>query len=334
LKLGRNFTNLLDFNYLTDEEREKFYNGELSVEDVGVLCTERVKRDICGYINASIEIGFSHIELDGAVPNPFLDFTEDEIIQIKEELRKHKITVSLHLPYTFVGASVCAIQQQDREMAVELHKKYLDFAGKLGCISAVIHPGIVPFYHADSLYVEKYKKSLIESLIELADFASSKEIKLHLENETVFHNFLFMPDELFDIVKTVRDKGGELYLNFDIGHWFTVIDAGLSIPENPEQIIEKFPSDFLYELHLNDYIPEKKFFHPPLHRYSGILKKENIQRFFEIAHKKGIKLIVIETAIREKEEMINAMGIIKEESAIIKEILKNVKKGHITRNET
>jgi len=323
LRLGRNFTNILDFNYLTEEEKEKFYKGELGVEDIGILTTNRVKQDIVGQIKIAKELDISHIELDGAVPNPFLDFTEDEIIKIKEELRKNNITISIHLPYTFVGASVCAIQQQDRELSVQLHKQYLDFASKIGCITAVLHPGSIPFYQTTPLYIREYKNALINSLIELGEFASAREIKLHIENETVFHNFIFNPEDLLEIVKTVREKGVELYLNFDIGHWFTVIDGGYSVPEQPEKILETFPSEFLFELHLNDYVPNKKIFHPPLHQYSGLLKKENLQRFFEIAHKKGVKLIVIETAVREKDEIINAINIIKEENEVIKGLLKH-----------
>jgi len=327
LKLGRNFTNTLIFEHLTDEEKEKFLNNELSVEDVGVLCSERNKGDIAAQAEFAKEIKFDHIELDGDVPNPFLDWTEDEIIEMKDVLRKHNITASLHLPYNFVGASVCSIQKIDRELAVQLHKKYLDFAEKLGCVAANLHPGSIPFYHKSSLYVSRYRDALIESLLELSEYASRKKIKLHLENETAFHNFVYTPKSLLDVVETVRNQGGELYLNFDIGHWFTVQNIGDTIPDNPEKVIELFPSEYLYELHLNDYVAEEKLFHPPLNRYSGLMKRENLERYFVIVKKKGVKLIVIETAVRDREELIRAKDIIREESAMIRELVKNHKGG-------
>ncbi|MBN1899043.1 MAG: sugar phosphate isomerase/epimerase [Spirochaetes bacterium] len=326
MKLGRNFTNLLHYNYLTDEEKKLLEKGELNSEDVGALCSVRKKADILGQIEAAKEIGFSHIELDGAVPNPFLEFTRSEIIEVKEALKKEKMTISFHLPYTFVGAAVCAIQKEDRELSVELHKKYLEFAGHLGCLSAVIHPGGIPFYHARSRYIQEYKKGLLESLMELTDFAQAREIKLHLENETAFHNFVFTPDELLEVVRTIRDKGKELYLNLDIGHWFTVIDEGFQVPEQPEKVIEKFPSEFLYELHLNDYVPDEKIFHPPLHEGLGLLKKDNLKRYFEIVQRKGVKLVVIETAVRRKEDLEHGMDIARKESLFIQEILKNSNK--------
>lgn len=323
MKIGRNFTNILDYKYLSEEEKAKFHSDEIKVDDIGFLVRDRMKRDIVGQIEFAKEIGISHLELDGAVPNPFLDLTEDEIIIAKETAKKYNITLSLHLPYTFVGASVAALQEQDRELAVELHKKYLTFAAKLNCITAIIHPGGIPFYQTSPVYVKEYKNALVKSLIELANFASERNIKLHLENETAFHNFIFQPEDLYEVVELVREKKAELYLNFDIGHWFTVIDANYSVPESPENKILNFPSEFLYELHLNDYIPGRKIFHPPLHRGDGLLKKENLKNYFEIVKKKGVKLIVIETAVRTKEELINAINLIKEEQRFINEILNN-----------
>jgi len=322
MKIGRNFTNILDYRYLTEEEKEEFKNNGLKVDDIGFIVCDRMKRDIKSQIDFAKEIGISHIELDGAVPNPFLDFTEDEIIMIKEYAVKNKISLSLHLPYTFVGSAVACLQEEDREMAVALHKRYLNFAGKIGCISAVLHPGGVPFYQTSELYLKEYKNALIKSLCELANFASSKNIKLHLENETVFHNFVFNPEDLLEVVEKVREKGCEIYLNFDIGHWFTVIDGGFSVPENPENVIEKFPEEFLFELHLNDYIPVKKIFHPALHRGEGLLKRENLKRYFQLVKKKKVKLVVIETAVRTAEEILNAEVIIKEEQNFINELLK------------
>lgn len=39
-------------------------------------------------------------------------------------------------------------------MAVELQKKYIDFASKIGAESIVMHPGSVPFYQATGGYLK------------------------------------------------------------------------------------------------------------------------------------------------------------------------------------
>ena len=87
--------------------------------------------------------------------------------QIKTYAEETGVSMSLHLPYTYVGAATMAFQESDRKIAVELQKKYIDFATKLGCGSIVMHPGSVPFYQALGEYLKMLRESLIKTLKEL-----------------------------------------------------------------------------------------------------------------------------------------------------------------------
>jgi len=135
------------------------------------------------------------------------------------------------------------------------------------------------------------------------------------------------PEELIEVIKEVRKKGVEIYLNFDIGHWFTRIDAGKEIKIKPEEVIKNIPSEYIYELHLNDYIPQKRIFHPPLNRFQGLLRYENLVNYFQICRKKNVHLIVMETAVRSVEDIINSKEIIKQENEEILKIYREAMHG-------
>jgi len=324
VKIGRNFTNLLELDYVSEEDRERFKKGEIDVPDLDALAQIKSKRDIPKQIEVAKAIGLDHIELDGGVPNPFLEMSGEEIGKAKQSAKENGITISLHLPYTYVGASTCAFQESDRELAVTLQKRYLKFAEGVGAINAIMHPGTVPFYQAGPQYQEDLKKSLIKSLIELAKTSKELGISFHVENNTTFDIVFVEPEELYPVIKEVKREGLEIHYCFDIGHWFTRADGTppKEIPDPPESIMEKLPAELLKEIHLNDYIPKIKKFHPPLHYQKGPLKKKNLERFAQIVKEKGVELIVVETAVREPEELLNAKKLLQDETDYLNEIFK------------
>ncbi|KXB00345.1 hypothetical protein AKJ42_00980 [candidate division MSBL1 archaeon SCGC-AAA261C02] len=108
-------------------------------------------------------------------------------------------------------------------------------------------------------------------------------VNLHMENNVAFDNFMTEVNECIEVIRKARDRGTEVYFLFDIGHWFTRADAGKEIPDDPVKVVEDVPKELIKELHLNDYVPEKIIFHPPLHLQWGPLKREALERYAKIA---------------------------------------------------
>lgn len=319
MKIGRSFTNLLYKDFLDEKNREKLMSGEYEVHDIDALVQVEAKKDIAGQIEAAEEMGIDHVELDGSVLNPYLRFTEEEKEEAKSEVTSSDISLSLHLPYTYVAGCLCAPEERDRGIAVGLLKRYIDFASEIGCIYLNAHPGTVPFYHAEGKYLEKVRENLTKSLIELGNYSSDRDLVFHIENNVAFDNVFVEPEELISVVEDVRSEGADVYFNFDIGHWFTRADAGEDISMPPEDVVKKIPAEMVKEFHLNDYVPGEQIFHPPLQDQEGLLMKDNLERYADLVEEKGAELIVIETAFRTREQVKNRDEILKEETEYLRE---------------
>jgi len=320
MRLGRDFTNLLYFEYLSEEDKQRLRVGEIAVLDMDAMVQVTAKADIARQVSVAKSLGLDHVELDGAVPNSYLEFTDDVKREIRDFATKQGISLSLHLPYTYVGASVCAPEEFDRQAAAGLQKHYVEFAAGIGCECCILHPGVVPFYHATGRYLGQVKNNLVKSLLEIGELASILGVELHLENNTAFDNVFIETQEIVEVLEKVRENGLKLHFCFDIGHWFTRADAGKEIPNPPEKIIEEIPSGWFKELHLNDYIPVERLFHPPLHDQVGLLKRENLERYAELVSWKGAELIVVETAIKTKEQVMQRDEILRKETEYLRSI--------------
>lgn len=323
MKLGRNFTNTFVFDKLSSVEQEKVLSGEYSLFSMNALGLVKFKKDILSQIKLAREFGLDHVELDADVPNPYPDFSKEERRQVKEKAKEEGVSLSLHLSYSNVGSSVCSLQELDRRKAVELQKVYIDFASDIGAKYLVMHPGSAPFYMVSELYRRRLKEALVKTLVELGNYTKEKNLLLHLENNVAFDNIFVEPEDCIEVVEEVRKKRIELYFNFDIGHWFTRADCGKEIPDEPERVMEKIPKELVRELHLNDYVPGEKTFHPPLHLETGPLKRKNLENYFEIVKKLKPELIVLETAYKHLDQVKNRKKILKEETAYIKELMRN-----------
>ena len=326
IRLGRDFTNLLNTQFLTEQERQQLKEGKLLVFDMDAKVQIKAKQDIINQIRVAKETGISHVELDGGIPNPFLDITPQECGKVLEFARKNGVTFSFHIPYTFVATAAAAFQEADRKVAVTLIKRYIDISAELDCNNIVMHPGAVPFYQTTGEYGRLAIKSIVNSLSELAAYAQEKKLVLHLENNTAFDCIAFEIEECLEILNEVNKKGNNLKFCFDIGHWFTRADAGKKIPEPPENIINSIPAGILGQVHLNDYIPVVKKFHPPLHFESGLLKRGNLVNLMKKFKDKGVSLVVVETAVRDVDDLLNSRKIIEDEQKYLKGIIDEVEK--------
>ncbi len=331
MKIGRNFTNMLETSFLTPEERKQFKEGSLAVCDMDARVQIRSKRDIINQLDVGKEIGLDHIELDGGVPNPYLEMSDEELARAAEHASELGMSISLHLPYTYVAAATICFQESDRKIAVELLMRYMDVAEKLGCLSVVMHPGSVPFYQAMGEYMKILRVSMVRTLKELYPYAAGKGLILHLENNTAFDSYGVYNSDIIDILEEVNSDGCDVKYCFDIGHWFTIelpmhkkTYSRESIPESPEDIVKEIPDSLFYQVHLNDFqIEGDKFkFHPPLHYEKGFLKRDNLVSLASILRDKGTEIIVVETAVREIDELLSAGKILAEETAYLNEVLK------------
>ncbi len=84
--------------------------------------------------------------------------------------------------------------------------------------------------------------------------------------------------------------------------------------------MDDLPAEFVRELHLNDYIVGERIFHPPLHLESGALKRENLRRYAEIVKAKGVEVVVLETALRDLEQVLKHRELLEAETKYIREI--------------
>lgn len=319
MRLGRTYTNCLVYDYLSDDEKQMVASGKTDLSSMSAIALKKAKMDVERKIELTRELGFSHVELDADAPSPYLDFDAERSRAIQDYAKSRDVTLSLHLPYSYISGSTCCPQEDDRTFAVELHKRYIEFASGIGAKYLVMHPGNMPPYQTVGEHRNRAREALVKSLVELGKLASDRGLALHLENNTVFSNIFFEPEECMAVVREAREKGAEVYFNFDIGHWLTLAARDKPIPEPPESALETLPPDMLKELHLNDYMVEERKFHPPLHLGLGFLRWENFERYARIVKRKKVEVVVLETALQDVEQVLDREQILSDESKFIRE---------------
>lgn len=318
MRLGRDFTNLLEFEYLTKEDREAFLAGKLAVPDMDATVQIKVKADIPRQCQVAAETGLQHVELDGGIPNPYLSITKDQIKKSRQAAEKYEITFSMHLPYTFTASATCGFQEEDRQAAVSYLKRYLDVAADLGCKFTVMHPGQIPYYQAVGRYLEISNGMLLKSLTELGEYSDKKKMPLHMENNTFWDGRLYTADECLPIFEQVRKRGINIKFCFDLAHEFTGFKTLEEIPAHPEERYHVVPAELYMGIQIGDFIPEGRLFHPPMHRLLGRLKHEHIVNMFRILREKGAEYVVIESAVRERDDLIHAFELQAEEARFMR----------------
>ena len=323
IRIGRNFTNLFVVDILEPEIRDKIINGEIDLFSMNALGIVKFKKDVLAQIDRAKELHLQHIELDADVPNPYAAASAGERAKIKDYAGKNDITLSVHLSYSGIGGGVACVQNEDRKKAVELQKLYICFAKDVGAKYVNMHPGSAPFYMDGPAWMEKIEAALVESVAELADYAG--DCKFHVENNVSFDTIYVEPEDLIRIVGKCRKKGAEVYFNMDIGHWFTRADApggkAKPIPENPQNVMRMIPKEMVKELHLNDYVPKKFMFHPPLHLSEGPLQERNLIEYGKIVKELEPEVIILETAAKTKEQIRDRNAIVADEMKYVRRCL-------------
>ncbi|PKN00209.1 MAG: hypothetical protein CVU78_02415 [Elusimicrobia bacterium HGW-Elusimicrobia-2] len=323
IRLGRNFTNLFIVDVLPEETRNKILSGEIDMFSMNALGLVEFKKNVLKQLDMAKAQGLNHIELDADMPNPYAGFTKEERSAIRKKAEDNDITLSVHLSYSGIGSGVACIQKEDRQKAVELQKLYIDFAKDIGAKHVNMHPGTAPFYMSSPIWLEKIEAALIESVLELAEYGG--DINFHIENNVSFDTLYVEPEDIIRLVGKCRKKGAEVYFNLDIGHWFTRALApggnAKPVPEHPEEIMKTIPKEMVKELHLNDFVPKTFTFHPPLHLTEGPLQKENLIAYGKIVRALEPEVIILETAAKVKEYLVQRNELVKEELEYVKECL-------------
>ncbi|MCD6311094.1 MAG: sugar phosphate isomerase/epimerase [Elusimicrobia bacterium] len=325
IRLGRNFTNLFIVDVLPEDTRNKILSGEIDMFSMNALGLVEFKKNVLKQLSMAKAQGLNHIELDADIPNPYISMSKDDRLAIRKKAEESDITLSVHLPYSppGIGSAVVCIQKEDRQKSVELHKLYIDFARDIGAKHLNMHPGTAPFYLNGPIWMEKFETAIIESVMELAEYG--KGINFHIENNVSFDTLYVEPEDGIRLVQKCRKKGAEIYYNLDIGHWFTraLAPGGKAkpVPEHPEQIMKTIPKELVKELHLNDFVPKTFTFHPPLHLTEGPLQKENLIEYGKIVKTLEPEVIILETASKVKEYLVQRNDIVKEELEYVKECL-------------
>ncbi|MBN2408026.1 MAG: sugar phosphate isomerase/epimerase [Elusimicrobia bacterium] len=323
MKLGRNFTNTLIAEVLDEGDRQKIISGELDLFSLNALGLLDFKRNVSMQLDAAKRLGLDWLELDCDVPNPYLEFGRKDCDAIKKKAAGYGIELSIHLSYSSVGKEVACIQDYERELVVGLHRKYLDFGSMVGAKSCVLHPGTAPFYFLTPLFTKKLEAALLKTIDELAGYAGERGMKFHIENNVSFDNIYYEIDDMLEVAAKARKRQDNVYFNFDIGHWFTRAEKGKEIPEDFLKEMRKIPQEMVYEIHLNDYVPKKIIFHPPLIDTPGLLKEDVLKEYFSIL--KGTlkpEVVVLETAFKTKKQVAERWDFLEKETEYVRGLMK------------
>lgn len=162
--------------------------------------------------------GVTAVELVYDIPH-FDQFNDDLIAHIKR-LRNDGIRFSLHSPFLEVNLS--GYFQEVRSFSRHLTEKAIDFAASAGCNPVVIHPGYTFLVDKVDKIEHEARSSMIEALASLAAFATSRGIRLGLENLQMRY---FLLHDLRDF-PTFRSAIPELGLVLDLGHIYIMKRRG------------------------------------------------------------------------------------------------------------
>ena len=92
MRIGRDFTNLLNTSFLTEDEKKQLKAGTLTVADMDAKVQDKAKKDIINQVKVASEVSLDHVELDGGIPNPYLQMSSSEISEAKKEAEKRNIS--------------------------------------------------------------------------------------------------------------------------------------------------------------------------------------------------------------------------------------------------
>ncbi|MCL5071005.1 MAG: sugar phosphate isomerase/epimerase [Actinobacteria bacterium] len=188
------------------------------------------------------KIGYDGIELGCAAPHgwPYYLSTERRK-EIKSLLDKNKIKVSSMLPAPGGGPGINAASAsvEERKWTIQHYKDVIDLAVDLGTPTVLYMSGWFGF----GTRKKEAWKNTIESLIEVAKYAQTKNITIILEPQAADANLVEDADDAIDLMEEAGMPNVKLM--FDTYH-------ALYRKEVPSDYVYKMGAD-LKHVHFSDY---------------------------------------------------------------------------------
>lgn len=153
-------------------------------------------------------------------------------IDALNKVREVKFTV--HGPFE-PSSNISNPDVEHRKVAMAKLKLSIDQAVNINAVGFVQHPGSKVFTY------DKHAKELNdESLLELIDYASSRGIRMGIENMPPNVGFLSTPEEFEDFIK---HNNAKVSIVFDVGH--------ANMGGNMNEFVRKYASKFM-QIHVTD----------------------------------------------------------------------------------
>ncbi|MBN1136710.1 MAG: sugar phosphate isomerase/epimerase [Anaerolineae bacterium] len=232
---------------------------------------------LADFFDAGRNLGFARFELNHAVTSAMLEgLSLDGMITSVHEPCPADLSMGVLRERNWL---VSAPAEENRRRGVAAIRRSIDLAHKLGVGVVVVHPGRVdidtdleselarlyrageggrPEYArakerlvaARAAQAETNMRSVRRSLVELAEYAAEKGVRLGLENRYHYHE-IPLPDELEDLLSL--DLGGVVGYWHDVGHAQTLENLGFG---THEEWLCRFagPRGRLIGVHLHDVV--------------------------------------------------------------------------------
>lgn len=168
--------------------------------------------------SAAARAGFDGVEvaLDEA-GELSLTSTEDEITNIARQAQAHGIELYSVATGLYWRYSLTADSPQTRQKALDIAKRQIDTAARIGCETVLIVPGAVGVDFAPECGVIPYETALrraLEAIGTLAPYAQAAGVDIGLEN--VWNKFLLSAVEMREFIDRIGSPQVGAY--FDIGN--------------------------------------------------------------------------------------------------------------------
>lgn len=145
-------------------------------------------------------LGYEGVEIN--IPNPF----KVDVKLLKEVLTSHEMEVSAistGLSYLTYGYSLSSTDENNRIKALEFFHKYIDLSEELECRKVVI--GLARGRCREEDY-NRARNKLIDSMINLDDYAETKDVTLLLEPLNRYEtNIINKISEALEIIKMFKN---------------------------------------------------------------------------------------------------------------------------------
>ncbi len=230
---------------------------------------------LADFFDAGRRLGFARFELNHAINSAMLEgLSLDGTIASIHEPCPADVSMSVLKQRNWL---ISAPDEENRRQGVAAIRGSIDLAHKLGAGVVVVHPGrvdidtdieseLMSLYHAvkaerpeyaqvkerlmaaRAAQAETNMRSVRRSLVELAEYAARKKVRLGLENRYHYHE-IPLPDELEDLLSL--DLGGVVGYWHDVGHAQTHENLGFGAHE---EWLRRFggPKGRIIGVHLHD----------------------------------------------------------------------------------